>query len=52
MSSPSLKSTEGGLLGGSVVERLPLAWVVILGFWVQVLHQTPFLCLCLSLCLS
>ena len=49
-----------GCLGGSVVERLPLAQVVILRSWDQVLHQTPHrslllplpvslpLCVCLS----
>ena len=30
-----------GCLGGSVVERLPLAQVVIPGSWVGVLHQAP-----------
>ena len=31
----------GGCLGGSVVEPLPSAQVVILGSWDQVLHQAP-----------
>ena len=30
-----------GHLGGSVVERLPLAKVVIPGSWDPVLHQAP-----------
>ena len=30
-----------GCLGGSVVERLPLAQVMIPGSWDQVLHQGP-----------
>ena len=30
-----------GHLGGSVVERLPFAQVMILGFWDLVLYQTP-----------
>ena len=30
-----------GHLGGSVVERLSLAQVMILGSWDQVLHQVP-----------
>ena len=30
-----------GHLGGSVVEHLPLAQVVILGSWDRVLHQAP-----------
>ena len=30
-----------GRLGGSGVEYLPLAQVVILGSWDQVLHQAP-----------
>lgn len=30
-----------GCLGGSVVEHLPLAQVMILGFWDQVLHWAP-----------
>ena len=30
-----------GHLGGSVVERLPLAQVVILASWDRVLHQVP-----------
>ena len=32
---------ELGHLGGSVIERLPLAQVVIPGSWDQVLHQAP-----------
>ena len=55
----SIRLSEG-LLSGSVVERLPLAQIVILGFWDRVPHQAPrrepasasALCLCLSLCLS
>lgn len=31
----------GGLLGGSVVEYLPLAQFMIQGFWDRVLHWTP-----------
>ena len=30
-----------GHLGGSLVEHLPLAQVMILGSWDQVLHQAP-----------
>ena len=30
-----------GCLGGSVVEHLPLAQGVILGFWDRVSHQAP-----------
>ena len=30
-----------GRLGGSVVEYLPLAQVMILGSWNQVLHRAP-----------
>ena len=30
-----------GHLGGSVVERLPLAQVMILGSWDQVPHRAP-----------
>ena len=30
-----------GHLGGSVVEHLPLAQVMILGSWDRVLHQAP-----------
>ena len=45
-----------GHLGGSVVEFLPLAQVVILGSWDQGLHGAPLpvalsLSLSLSLCL-
>ena len=36
-----IKSEEQGHLGGSVVEHLPLAQMVILGSWDQVLHQAP-----------
>ena len=32
-----------GCLSGSMVERLPLAQVVIPGFWDGVLHQAPFM---------
>ena len=35
------KKNALGHLGGSVVEDLPLAQVVILGSWDQVLHQAP-----------
>ena len=35
----SFKTTGQGYLGGSVVEHLPLAQVVIPGSWDQVLHQ-------------
>ena len=45
--------------GGSVVECLPLAQVVILGFWDQVPHRAPCrkpvfpsACVSASLCLS
>ena len=44
-----------GHLGSSVVEHVPLAQVMILGSWNQVLHQAPagsLLLLCLCLCLS
>ena len=52
--------TSEGHLGGSVLERLPLAQVLIPGSWDQVLHWPPrrgacfslCLCLCLSLCVS
>ena len=51
---------EKGHLGGSVVEPLPLAQVVIPGSWDQVLHQAPHnslvvplpMFLPLSLCVS
>ena len=53
----TLKTMEKGHLGGSVVERLPLAQVMILGSWDRVLHWAPRrslllprLCLCLSVC--
>ena len=36
-----LKSKNMGLLGGSVVERLPLAQVVILGSQDRVLNRAP-----------
>ena len=48
-------------MGGSVVERLPSAQVVILGFWDQVPHQAPprapaspsaYVSASLSLCVS
>ena len=51
-----LKTTDEGHLGGSVVECLPLAQVVIPGFQDQVPLRAPckelllFLCLCLALC--
>ena len=35
------KNLLPGHLGGSVVEHLPLAQVVILGSWDRVLHQAP-----------
>ena len=55
----SFKGLTRGHLGGSVVEHLPLAEVVILGSWDQVLYQAPCrepvspsayvsACLCLS----
>ena len=37
----SLSSPSGGHLGGSVVEGLPLAQVVILRSWDQVPHWAP-----------
>ena len=37
----ALNNRTQGHLGGSVVERLPLAQVVILGSWDRVLHQAP-----------
>ena len=36
-----IKSSTLGRLGGSVVERLPLAQVMIPGSWDQVPHQAP-----------
>ena len=57
---PSLKGVLQGHLGGSVVEHLPLAQVVIPGSWDPVLHQAPhwepaspsaYICLCLSVSL-
>ena len=55
--------TDSGLnqsvenLGGSVVECLPLAWVVILGSWDRVLNRAPHrepispsVCVSASLC--
>ena len=48
-----------GCLGGTVVERLRLAQVMIMGSWDRVPHQapcrepaSPSACLCLSLCVS
>ena len=50
-----------GCLGGSVVERLPSAQIMILGSWDQVLHRAPrkepaspsaYVSVCLSLCRS
>ena len=35
------KKKRKGHQGGSVVEHLPLAQVVIAGSWDQVLHQAP-----------
>ena len=58
-SHPKDKKAElEGCLGISVVECLPLAQVLTLGSWDQVLHQASLqevcfslcLCLCLSLC--
>ena len=55
------KQTLSGYLGGSVVERLPSAQVVILGSWGRVPDRAPggepaspsaSLCFCLSLCVS
>ena len=54
----TFKMYHGGRLGGSAVERLPLAQGMILGFWDQVLHwaacEEPLLPLPMSLplCLS
>ena len=36
-----IKIFRGGHLGDSVVEHLPWAQVMILGFWDRVLHQAP-----------
>ena len=36
-----LEKPHGGAPGGSVVEHLPSAQVVILGSWDQVPHETP-----------
>ena len=36
-----MKTGVEGHLGGSAVEHLPLAQVVILGFWDQVPHRVP-----------
>ena len=50
-----------GNLGGSVVEHLPLAEVVILGSWDEILNQAPpgepafpsaYVFACLFVCLS
>ena len=41
-----------GHLGGSVVEHLPLAQIVILGSWDRVLQAGACFSLCLCLCLS
>ena len=41
-----------GCLGGSVVKRLPLARVMILGSWDEVLHWAPPLGVCFSVCLG
>ena len=46
-----IESEREGYLGGSVVAHLPLAQVVTLGSWDQVLHGACF-SLCLCLCLS
>ena len=49
-----IKTQFQGILGGSVVERLPLAQVVIPGSWDQVLHQAPHregACFSLWLCM-
>ena len=56
----SIKLTPKGHLGGSAVEHLSLAQVVILGLWDQSLVSgcpqgvcfSLCLCLCLSLCVS
>ena len=54
-----IKTEREGHLGGSVVERLPLAQVGILGSWDRVLHQdprwataSPFVYVSASLCVS
>ena len=55
-----IKTLVRGHLGGSVVESLPSAQVLILGSWDGFLHQAPHgepaspicLCLCLSLSVS
>ena len=36
------KEKKGERLGGSVIEHLPLAQVMILGCWDLVPHQAPF----------
>ena len=46
------KANLVGCLGGSAVERLPLAWCVTLGSRDRVPHWAPCFSLCLSLCLS
>ena len=35
------KKSPFGRLGGSVVEHLPLAQILILGFWDRLLHRAP-----------
>ena len=54
-----VKTSAQGRLGGSVVERLPLAQVVIPGSWVQVPNwaphgdpASPSACVSASVCLS
>ena len=50
---PHFRNEEDeGCLGGSVVEHLPLAQVVILGSWDRIPHRAPHGELCLSLPLS